>query len=87
MKILMLGWEFPPFFSGGLGVVTKNLAISLGKRDLDLCFALPYYIRKSVPDSAVPDGVFLANYDELETKMEEYTSVWHVSTALQIQVG
>lgn len=80
----MLGWEFPPFFSGGLGVVTKNLAVSLGKRDLELCFALPYYIRKSVPDTAVPAGVFLADYDEkkMQSALEAYTSLQYIPTSI-----
>lgn len=82
MKVLMLGWEFPPFFSGGLGVVTKNLAISLGKRDLELCFALPYYIRKSVPQEAIPAGVFLADFDHLSEHIQKYTSVHYFKTSI-----
>lgn len=82
MKVLMLGWEFPPFFSGGLGVVTKNLAISLGKRDLDICFALPYYIRRSIPDEAVPPGVFMADFREISQEVARYTSVHYVRTSI-----
>jgi glycogen synthase len=29
MKVLMLGWEFPPLFSGGLGVATYGIVKSL----------------------------------------------------------
>lgn len=31
MKVLMLGWEFPPLFSGGLGVATYGIVKALGK--------------------------------------------------------
>ncbi len=40
----MLGWEFPPLHSGGLGVATKNLAMSLAKRGVPVCFALPNFV-------------------------------------------
>ncbi len=44
MKALMLGWEFPPLHSGGLGVATKNLAMSLARRGVPVCFALPNFV-------------------------------------------
>ncbi len=40
----MLGWEFPPLHSGGLGVATKNLALSLSRRGVPVCFALPNFV-------------------------------------------
>jgi glycogen(starch) synthase len=39
----MLGWEFPPLHSGGLGVATKNLAMALSNRGIPICFALPHF--------------------------------------------
>ncbi|MGC8981535.1 MAG: glycosyltransferase family 4 protein [Minisyncoccia bacterium] len=39
-KILMIGWEFPPFNSGGLGVVTYYLAKNLNNK-INLILALP----------------------------------------------
>jgi glycosyltransferase involved in cell wall biosynthesis len=41
-KVLMIGWELPPFNSGGLGVACFFLAKSL-KHKVDLTFALPHY--------------------------------------------
>lgn len=32
LKILMLGWEFPPLFSGGLGVATHGIVKSLSRK-------------------------------------------------------
>ncbi|TRZ81314.1 glycosyltransferase family 1 protein [bacterium] len=40
-KILMIGWELPPFNSGGLGVACQNLARALLKKRIKIFFALP----------------------------------------------
>jgi glycogen(starch) synthase len=32
MKVLMLGWEFPPFYSGGLGVATYGMVKALSPK-------------------------------------------------------
>jgi glycogen synthase len=42
MKVLMLGWELPPYNSGGLGVVCHQLCKALSKRNVDIEFVLPY---------------------------------------------
>lgn len=41
MKILMLGWEFPPVISGGLGVASQELAESLAVSGHQVTFLLP----------------------------------------------
>lgn len=82
MKVLMLGWEFPPFFSGGLGVVTKNLAISLGKRDLEVCFALPYYVQKKIPNHVVPDGVYLADFNNVSNQVWDSITINYFETMI-----
>lgn len=41
VKILMLGWELPPFNSGGLGVACLNLAEALSKQNCKITFILP----------------------------------------------
>lgn len=40
-KVLMFGWEFPPYNSGGLGVACLGLAQSLLKEGVDVNFVLP----------------------------------------------
>ena len=40
-RVLMFGWEFPPFNSGGLGVACYGLTRSLVKEGADICFVLP----------------------------------------------
>lgn len=37
----MLGWEFPPFITGGLGAACHGLTRSLGRRGVDVTFVLP----------------------------------------------
>lgn len=41
MKVLMFGWEFPPYNSGGLGVACQGLARALAARNVELTFVLP----------------------------------------------
>ncbi len=40
-RILMFGWEFPPFNSGGLGVACLGLTRALSERDLAITFVMP----------------------------------------------
>ncbi len=42
MKVLMFGWEFPPFFAGGVGMVCYELTKEMVKRgDIDLTYVMP----------------------------------------------
>ena len=41
MRILMLGWEFPPFMSGGLGTAVEGLTRSLVSHGHEVVFVLP----------------------------------------------
>lgn len=43
MNILMYGWEFPPYSSGGLGTACYGLTRSLVKRGAHITFVLPYH--------------------------------------------
>jgi len=49
LRVLMLGWEFPPFITGGLGTACYGLTRALDRQHVDVTFVLP----KTVPaDSA-----------------------------------
>jgi glycosyltransferase involved in cell wall biosynthesis len=37
----MLGWEFPPFISGGLGTACQGLTRALARLDMEILFVLP----------------------------------------------
>ncbi len=41
MRVLMLGWEFPPFISGGLGTACYGLTKALSSIGTDILFVLP----------------------------------------------
>ncbi|MBU2612600.1 MAG: glycosyltransferase family 4 protein [Nanoarchaeota archaeon] len=41
MKILMFGWEFPPFNSGGLGTACMGLTRGLKNANVEVTFVLP----------------------------------------------
>lgn len=41
MRVLMLGWEFPPFIAGGLGVACFGLTRALDKAGHQVVFILP----------------------------------------------
>lgn len=42
MNILMLGWELPPYNSGGLGVACLNISRALAREGARIDFVLPY---------------------------------------------
>lgn len=41
MRILMLGWEFPPFISGGLGTACRGLTDAMRRLEARILFVLP----------------------------------------------
>ena len=41
MKVFMLGWEFPPFISGGLGTACYGLTQAMDQLDIKVTFVLP----------------------------------------------
>ncbi len=42
MRVLMLGWEFPPYMSGGLGTAVDGLTKSLVAQGHEVIFVLPH---------------------------------------------
>ncbi|MHC5005539.1 MAG: glycosyltransferase family 4 protein, partial [Planctomycetota bacterium] len=44
MHVLMLGWEFPPFITGGLGTACFGLTRGLDKREIKVTFVLPKHV-------------------------------------------
>ena len=41
MKVFMIGWEFPPFISGGLGTACYGLTKAMSRRGMEITFVLP----------------------------------------------
>jgi len=58
----MLGWEFPPYISGGLGTACYGLTKALSHAGADILFVLPRavgsehasHVRLLGPDSSLP---------------------------------
>lgn len=67
MKVLMFGWEFPPIYSGGLGMACRGLTKALANRNVDLTFVMPKRVDLDV------DFMKLAYADDYSPKpMKEY---------------
>lgn len=49
VRVLMLGWELPPYNSGGLGVACEGLTRELAKQNIVIEFVLPYFPREHMP--------------------------------------
>ncbi|MEX0653961.1 MAG: glycosyltransferase [Phycisphaeraceae bacterium] len=51
MRVFMLGWEFPPHITGGLGTACYGLTKAMNRLPVDITFVLP---RPVQPDPASP---------------------------------
>ena len=69
----MLGWEFPPFISGGLGTACYGLTKAMGKLGVHIAFVLP---KAQVSDTPSHVRVLSA---EGSVKTEEVGAFQHVS--------
>lgn len=88
LKILMLGWEFPPILSGGLGQACYGLASALSSR-VELTVILP----KRHPEAKLKAGQVIGlnqiEYeDEYEKKIEktyeEFTTIKYVDASFDL---
>jgi len=64
MKILMFGWELPPFHSGGLGVACEGLTKALLAQGAQVLFVLPK--KFALPKTPFP--VLFANEQEQKSR-------------------
>jgi glycogen synthase len=71
LRVLKLGWEFPPLINGGLGVACLGLSRSLAK-EVDLTVVVP----KSTPDADFPTfrlrGLNQVDEGEINTAEKHY---------------
>jgi len=42
MKVLMFGWEFPPYISGGLGTACFGMTEALSRKGVEILFVIPH---------------------------------------------
>ncbi len=73
MRIFMLGWEFPPYISGGLGTACYGLTKAMNQLGLEVTFVLPKSLDdchashvKLVGPSMPTDEHDAARFEELE---------------------
>ncbi len=72
MRVFMLGWEFPPFISGGLGTACYGLTKALDERGIKVTFVLPrmvdspYATHVKLLDPQSNNGVRAYRYDALK---------------------
>jgi glycosyltransferase involved in cell wall biosynthesis len=72
MKVFMLGWEFPPFISGGLGTACYGLTKAMSQLGMEVIFALPKAVEgkysshvKMLDPSNCTNGGGQIKYDEV----------------------
>ncbi|MDD5738795.1 MAG: glycogen/starch synthase, partial [Candidatus Pacebacteria bacterium] len=65
MKVLMFGWEFPPFNSGGLGVACEGLAKGLALLGVKVIFVLPKKLNCHHPNFKI---IFADEENNIEIK-------------------
>jgi len=70
MRIAMLGWEFPPFVSGGLGVHCFELTRALCRRGAKIDFFMPGCGNKAKPHC---EGIRI--FEVAETELKPYLFV------------
>ena len=84
MKILMLGWELPPYNSGGLGVACYQLAKALADHGADIQFVLPSTAKHDNPEfMSVLAPVSKSGVAPPASSFDPYTGDTEVVEALQ----
>ncbi|MHC5145454.1 MAG: glycosyltransferase family 4 protein [Planctomycetota bacterium] len=72
MKVFMLGWEFPPFISGGLGTACYGLSKAMSQMGTQISFVLP---RANAADGSEPVTVLSTEgYTKTDT-LTEYQNI------------
>ena len=80
LKVLMLGWELPPFFAGGVGMVCGLLSRALCQKGVDITYVMPFgprmvrsdYMKILVADNLFPRMRF--KLKEVDTLLAAYTT-------------
>src|SRR3989344_4650208 len=64
-KVLMFGWEFPPFNSGGLGVACLGLTRALSDLGLQITFVMPKKLDVQAPWARIVsgDGIIIESFN------------------------
>lgn len=74
MKLMMLGWELPPYNSGGLGVACYQMAKALANMGVDIQFVLPYSAKHKASEKFM-EVIAASNTPPLINDKGEYVSM------------
>ena len=88
MKVFMLGWEFPPFISGGLGTACYGLTKAMSQLNVEIVFCLPKIVdgdysshvklldpgRLSLSESAKINRLNKIKFCAIDSPLQAYTS-------------
>jgi len=83
MKVFMLGWEFPPFISGGLGTACYGLTKAMSKAGLEVTFVLPKSIETSNSTHVKmlsPKNIVASSSESYSIESEELRNIKFLST-------
>jgi glycosyltransferase involved in cell wall biosynthesis len=61
LRVLMLGWEFPPFFAGGVGMVCYHLTKALCQQGAEITYVMPFgptMLRSDYMKLLIADNLF-----------------------------
>jgi glycosyltransferase involved in cell wall biosynthesis len=79
MKVLMLGWEFPPFISGGLGTACYGLTKALSEQGTEIAFVLPRPVQSAYSGHVrlltPSDSLLSAMYEEEQLRHVRFCAV------------
>ncbi|MEM8875518.1 MAG: glycosyltransferase [Planctomycetota bacterium] len=82
-RVFMLGWEFPPLISGGLGTACHGLTKALAEQRVDVTFVLPRpaNVPAAVAAAKMPDG----SGPTVETIGEDRTEIFDAPESVTIE--
>ncbi|MBA3063920.1 hypothetical protein FP803_00610 [Candidatus Woesearchaeota archaeon] len=77
MKVLMFGWEFPPFNTGGLGTACYGLTKGLSKQGINITFVIPIApkpIKSDFVDMIIAFSTSFVNIKTIDSLLVPYIS-------------
>jgi len=95
MRVFMLGWEFPPHISGGLGTACYGMTKGLDEIGVEVCFVLPTPISagatshvKLKSPADLPAGAFdNVEFHQLAAALQPYGKPVDYEQAVQKMIG
>lgn len=84
MKVLMFGWEFPPYISGGLGTACYGLTKGLAQQDVEVLFVMP---KASGDEDGSIGKIINASDVEMPNSVTSIESFWSNVSFLPVDSG